>query len=159
MLEVLAALMISFAFLMGTLNALAITALMQVKAERQAQATYWIQQDLETIRAQAASQTVDSNKCKPLFSDSYAGLLNNQIATLNLIAGNYASETTSGNQLTMTSAKTLVNRPYTMTRITSGSDTNSQILTISYTVGNTGDASNLATLYTEIIPPAALSCS
>lgn len=147
MLEVLAALMISFAFLMGTLNALAITALMQVKAERQAQAMYWIQQDLETIRAQAASQTVDSTKCTSIFSTSYAGALQNTLV---------GNTNTSATTIT---TKTLVNRTYTMTRITGGGNTNSQILTISYTVGNTGDASNLATLYTEIIPPNALSCS
>ena len=73
MLEVLVALMISFAFLMGTMNAMVIAAVMQVKAERQAQALYWIQQDVESVRAAAASQPEDDNKCTQTFSTSYSG--------------------------------------------------------------------------------------
>lgn len=61
MFEVLIALMMSFLFLAGTLNAMVISAVFQVKAERQAQASYWIQEDLEELRATAASIACNSS--------------------------------------------------------------------------------------------------
>jgi len=172
MLEVLAALMISFAFLMGALNGITMAVWMQVKAERQAQANYWIQQDLENIRYQASIQAVGNttNRCSSDVTQSYAGDLKTQIAST-LINGNSIasstssatsgtpSVTTSTTTTTATSATPLVNKFYGITRIARVSSSSHQILTLSYTVGNTGDVSNMATLYTEIIPPNALSCS
>ncbi len=152
MLEVLAALMISFAFLMGTLNALAITALMQVKAERQAQATYWIQQDLENIRSRA------SNSSDTAFS-TCTGSPNSCCATT--FAASYAGKLQTALGATYTTSKNIVgNKSYTLSRISAGSNTNPQILQLTYSVYETGDTNRtLATLYTELIPPAALSCS
>ncbi|MEL4896499.1 type IV pilus modification PilV family protein [Crocosphaera sp. Alani8] len=51
--EVSIAILVSSAFLMGTLQAMTINAVLQVKSERQAQANFLIQQDLETIQATA----------------------------------------------------------------------------------------------------------
>lgn len=146
MLEVLVAMLIAFAFLTATLNAMVISAAMQVKAERQAQGTYWIQQNLETIQAQAGAQATDATKCTSAFSTSYAGALQNTLTS---------STATSA---TTTTTRTLLGRTYTMTRTTGGSNTNPQILTVNYTVSNADDPTTLASLYTEIIPPKALAC-
>jgi hypothetical protein len=137
MLEVLVALMISFAFLMGTMNAMVIAAVMQVKAERQAQALFWIQQDLETVRAAAANF---SGTCGSMGSGLDASLGTISPATRNLVSKSYVierTETGSGN-----------------------------VLQLSYRVGEnngsgvivTSTANDIATLYTEVLPSAALSC-
>lgn len=142
MLEVLAALMISFAFLMGALNGITMAVWMQVKAERQAQANYWIQQDLENVKYLAGTQTADpTNRCNKPFSSSYAGAL----------------QTTLGASTTLT--KALANKSYQLIRTTGGSNSNPQLLTISYTVREPNDNTRtLATLYTEIIPAPAMAC-
>jgi Tfp pilus assembly protein PilV len=165
MLEVLAAMMIAFAFLMGTLNAMLAATMMQVKAERQAQATYWIQQDLENIQAQAGAQLPDPNKCTSVFSTSYAGSLNTSNASTGIPVVKFestdanATYTTGTNSLVATAVATsITGKSYTMTRTTGGSNTNPQILTITYTVQNASDPDAIATLYTEVIPPKALSC-
>ncbi len=161
LLEVLVATMVVFLTLMGALQGVLYAAIFQVKAERQALASYWIQQDLENIQSIAASSVPsDNNKCTSAFTTSYAGASTNSLQALTqaVIAGNYVSNSKSGTTVTTIGTRSLFNKPYTMTRITSGSDTNPQVLTISYTVNNANDVSNLATLYTEIIPSAALSC-
>jgi prepilin-type N-terminal cleavage/methylation domain-containing protein len=162
MLEVLAALMISFAFLMGALNGITMAVWMQVKAERQAQANYWIQQDLEMVKYQAATLTADpTNKCTSFFSTSYARALQTKSEIQSFIVRTSASSSINGNIVTTTLTQPLVNKPYQITRITNGSDTNSQLLTISYTVRDPNDNDpnkNLATLYTEIIPAPAMAC-
>lgn len=141
MLEVLVAMMVVFLTFMTSLNGLLYAAMFQVKADRQAKAVYWIQQDLENVRSLAAAQATDSTKCTTVFSTSYAGALETTVDAI-----------TPG-------SKTFFGKDYTMTRITGGANTNAQILTISYTVSNASDTSSLATLYAEIIPPQALNCS
>jgi hypothetical protein len=126
---------------MTSLNGLLYAAMFQVKADRQAKAVYWIQQDLENVRSLAAAQAQNSTKCTAVFSTSYAGALETTVDAI-----------TPG-------SKTFFGKDYTMTRTTTGSNTNPQILTISYTVSNASDPSSLATLYAEVIPPQALSCS
>jgi Tfp pilus assembly protein PilV len=143
MLEVLVAMMVVFLTFMTSLNGLLYAAMFQVKADRQAKAVYWIQQDLENVRSLAAAQTTDSTKCTAAFSTSYAGALQTTLA----LAANAPG------------TKTFFGKDYAMTRTTGGSNTNAQILTISYTVSNASDPSSLATLYAEVIPPKALSCS
>jgi len=158
MLEVLAALMISFAFLMGALNGITMAVWMQVKAERQAQANYWIQQDLENVKSLAAAQAADpTNRCNSAFSTSYAGALQTQIQSV--IVGSSISYSTSGNIVTTTSTSPLVNKSYQLVRTTSGANSNPQLLTISYTVREPNDNTRtLATLYTEIIPAPSMAC-
>ena len=157
MLEVLAALMISFAFLMGALNGITMAVWMQVKAERQAQANYWIQQDLENVKYLAGTQATNTANCTSVFSTSYARELQTQIQSV--IVGSSISYSTSGNTVTTTSTSPLVNKSYQLVRTTSGADSNPQLLTISYTVQEPNDNTRtLATLYTEIISAPAMAC-
>lgn len=58
--EVTIAILISSAFLMGTLQAMTINAVMQINAERQAQANFWIQQDIERLQAAASGLKLDA---------------------------------------------------------------------------------------------------
>ncbi|MDJ0731691.1 MAG: hypothetical protein QNJ33_17040 [Crocosphaera sp.] len=57
--EVTIAILVSSAFIMGTLQAMAINAVLQIKSERQAQANFVIQQDIEKLQAAASSMDLD----------------------------------------------------------------------------------------------------
>lgn len=136
MFEVLVALMMSFLFLAGSLNAMVVSAIFQVKAERQAQAGYWIQEDLEQVRALAANFTSTTN------------------CTTNTVATDFNTNGLSG--LTNNPTRTFLGRTYTLTRTRTPS---ANVLQISYSVGTTTTPTEtLATLYTEILPQAALNC-
>ncbi len=162
MLEVLVAILMVFGFLMGTLNAMLAATVMQIKAERQAQATYWIQEDLENVRAAAGSQAADTIKCTSAFSTSYAGALNTStvIPVIKYETTDSAPSYSIGASVLVATvtASSVAGKSYTMTRTTGGSNTNPNLLTISYTVNNSGDPDAIATLYTEVIPAQALSC-
>ncbi len=58
--EVSIAILISSAFLMGTLQAMTINAVMQINSERKAQANFWIQQDIEKLQAIASGMKLDT---------------------------------------------------------------------------------------------------
>ncbi len=57
--EVTIAILVSSAFLMGTLQSMTITAIQQVKTERKAQANFWIQQDIEAVQSAASAMDLD----------------------------------------------------------------------------------------------------
>jgi len=59
MLEVMIAILTITAFSIGTLQLMAFTALYKVRAERQAQANFWIQEDFEDVKFLAS--TLDVN--------------------------------------------------------------------------------------------------
>ena len=135
MLEVLVAMMVVFLTFMTSLNGLLYATLFQVKAEKQAKAVYWIQQDVENVKSAAANYT-DPSGC----STSTVGTLFS--ATVTVVT---------------TATKDLFGKNYTIVRDPVPS---ANILQITYRVRETSDANNvLATLYTEILPAAALDCS
>ncbi|MFN5514318.1 MAG: hypothetical protein ACK5CA_06115 [Cyanobacteriota bacterium] len=137
MLEVLVALFAAFFFLMGTMNAMVVAAVMQVKAERQAQGLYWIQQDLEAVRAAAAT---------------FSGTCGSMGSGLDSSLGTISPAT-----------KTLVSKSYVIERTETASG---NVLQLSYRVGENNGSNAIATttnavvatLYTEVLPNAALSC-
>jgi prepilin-type N-terminal cleavage/methylation domain-containing protein len=205
MLEVLAALMISFAFLMGALNGITMAVWMQVKAERQAQANYWIQQDLERVRSEAANLPA-SSKTSPTYtalsactgdfsagtSSSYGRLLLDKLgatatgitttspALITITSPELGSRQTqivktdeASTTFVTNSTKKFSGKEYRLVRVAEGYDSNPQVLRLTYKVGiptdSTSDAdriqddtptntSIIATLYTEIIPSAAMAC-
>jgi Tfp pilus assembly protein PilV len=61
MLEVIIAILIITAFLTGTLQLMAVNALYKVRAERQAQANFWIQEDFEDVKYLASTLAVTSS--------------------------------------------------------------------------------------------------
>lgn len=149
MFEVLIALMISFLFLTGTLNSMVIATAMRVKAERQAQANYWIKEDLEQVRALAANFNPSTgNGCPSGVGDAFR---TNSTAGVGL-----ASLPVPGN-------KTILGRTASLTRTATGAG---NVLTLTYRVDNTEIADTtqnrssriLASLYTEVLPAAALTC-
>ncbi|MBD2624070.1 type 4 pilin [Microcystis flos-aquae FACHB-1344] len=69
MLEVIIAILTITAFLTGTLQLMAVNALYKVRAERQAKANFWIQEDFEDVKALASSLDVNSSPANPNVSD------------------------------------------------------------------------------------------
>jgi hypothetical protein len=65
MLEVIIAILTIAAFLTGTLQLMAFTALYKVRAERQAQANFWIQEDFEDVKFLASTLDVNSSPANP----------------------------------------------------------------------------------------------
>jgi len=61
MLEVMIAILTITAFSIGTLQFMAFTALYKVRAERQAQANFWIQEDFEDVKYLASTLDVNDN--------------------------------------------------------------------------------------------------
>lgn len=164
MFEVLIALMMSFLFLAGTLNAMVISTVFQVKAERQAQASYWIQEDLEEVRSVAANYTVTTG-CPSSMGTTFNNADNDGDNTDSITGYTDAStdnDTDPNNDglrsIPSTSTRTIVGRSYTLTRIPGF---NNNVSTLTYTVQATTPLSGegpVATLYTEVLPQAALSC-
>ncbi|MEB3311327.1 MAG: hypothetical protein VKJ02_13960 [Snowella sp.] len=162
LLEVLVATMVVFFTLMGALQGMLYAAIFQVKAERQAQASFWIQQDLEQVKASAATYT-DTSGC----SGSTIATNFNSSANMPAVIGS--------NTTPIQNPKKLLGKDYRLARIPTPSD---NILRLEYRVGENyvpgsgqTDADSdliaddtpqktsiVATLYTEVIPAAALSC-
>lgn len=151
MFEVLIALMISFLFLTGTLNSMVIATAMRVRAERQAQAGYWIKEDLERVRALAAGYT-DNTGCP-----SGVGAAFSVGSTADSGLNNLTDPATT------TTNRSILGRDARLTRIATASD---NVLELEYLVENTEITDTpenrssriLASLYTEVLPTAALSC-
>jgi Tfp pilus assembly protein PilV len=86
MLEVIIAILTITAFLTGTLQLMAVNALYKVRAERQARANFWIQEDFESVKALASSLDVNSSPANPNVSkdvctgtEGYATALRRQL--------------------------------------------------------------------------------
>ncbi|MEY2985617.1 MAG: hypothetical protein RLZZ568_2234 [Cyanobacteriota bacterium] len=149
--EVSVALMMSILFLTGTLNAMVVATIFQVKAERQAQASDWIQEDLEEVRAVAANYT-ETTGCPSgigkKFNESPLGL------------GSLSITGTDGE-------KELAGKTYRIAREPNETNNISKITYRVYEDLNSNDEYDSATeektiiaqLYTEVLPAAALDCS
>jgi Tfp pilus assembly protein PilV len=79
MLEVIIAILTITAFLTGTLQLMAVNALYKVRAERQAKAYFWIQEDFENVKALAAS--LDGKSSPDYVSDDVCTDINQGYAT------------------------------------------------------------------------------
>ena len=167
MLEVLVAMMVVFLTFMTSLNGLLYAAMFQVKADRQAKAVYWIQQDVENVKSLAASAstsiiyttppsgitacsgTGDANTC-------FAGVTAYNNGFARRLEGNLDASSSVTDRVVGT--QTFFGKSYQMIRNATGDNTNPQVLKVTYTVREENDSTKvLATLYTEVLPSAALS--
>jgi len=82
MLEVIIAILTITAFLTGTLQLMAVNALYKVRAERQAKANFWIQEDFESVKALASTLDVSSSPdyvSSDVCTDGYATALRREL--------------------------------------------------------------------------------
>jgi len=134
MLEVIIAILTITAFLTGTLQLMAVNALYKVRAERQAQANFWIQEDFEDVKAKAASLDLESSN---YVSDDVCENINQGYATaLRRQLTDTALPTTPIPQEKLVEIKPIVGKNYSLYRtfnIDNQSD-NPHLLRIEYKV-------------------------
>ncbi|MGK7945255.1 MAG: hypothetical protein AB4058_12375 [Microcystaceae cyanobacterium] len=137
MIEVLISILATTAFLMGTLQALLINAIYRVRAEREVQATFWVQEDVQKIQALAQSgdfniSNVNNTWCdSTTFDGGYGGKLRDKLYDT------YSDKTQGTADFQVAAEKYLVKKKYRLVRIIQGTDGpyESRILKILYKVG------------------------
>ena len=186
--EVLVGMLLTFAFVGTSLQALVVSTTFRVKAQEVNEATTWIQEDLENIRFEAKyldyydlalSEYVESDgrlyQTAPLRCDAtspnagYADLLRDRILVrLNdtLTDDHDIPDTNSqsgANASTVSVQKTsqVGARPYQLTRtLTPAEASPYNVLRVTYTVtALDGGPVAITTLYTEVIPHVSFYCA
>ncbi|MEA5508559.1 type II secretion system protein [Crocosphaera sp. UHCC 0190] len=148
MLEVLVSILVILAFVMGALQALAITAIVQIKAERQAQATFWIQQDLERVKSLASNFNDISGCGAATFDAGVGGIFRDSLASDTTVTAANSSDNNS--QVVKTSFNDNQSRPipdtansknasYSLVRIITEDDSDPSVLKVTYRVAKPYD--------------------
>jgi len=169
MLEVIIAILTITAFLTGTLQLMAVNALYKVRAERQARANFWIQEDFESVKALASSLDVNSSPANPNVSkdvctgtEGYATALRRQLTETILTT----TLPTSTDQEVAT--RTIVGKEYTLYRTfeITGQSANPHRLLIDYRVEATDKTTKdypnqedvIAKSSVEVVPDESFKC-
>ena len=169
MLEVMIAILTIAAFLTVTLELMAFTALYKVRAERQTQANFWIQEDFEDVKFLASTLDVNSTPANPNVSsdvctgnEGYATALRRQLTATPLPTTPIPTEK-------LVETRTIVGKNYSLFRtfnITNQS-ANPHRLRIDYRVQlATGQIADdyrnqenvIARSSVEVIPDASFKC-
>lgn len=167
MLEVIIAILTIAAFSTGTLQLMAFTALYKVRAERQAQANFWIQEDFEDVKFLASTLDVNSTPA-------------NSNVSADVCTGNEGYATALRRQLTATpppitpiptdqlvATRTIVGKNYSLYRTFNITSANPHRLRIDYRVQlATGQIADdyrnqenvIARSSVEVIPDASFEC-
>jgi Tfp pilus assembly protein PilV len=150
MLEVMIAILTIAAFSTGTLQLMAFTALYKVRAERQAQANFWIQEDFEDVKYLASTLDDSSSYVSPdVCTQGYATALRRQLTA------------------TPIPDRTIVGKNYSLYRTFNITSANPHRLRIDYQVqlatGQTADDDRnqeniIARSSVEVIPDASFKC-
>ncbi|BCU11934.1 MULTISPECIES: hypothetical protein [Microcystis] len=165
MLEVIIAILTITAFLTGTLQLMAVNALYKVRAERQAKAYFWIQEDFEDVKAKAASL----DKTSPFVTTDVCTNINRGYATAlrrQLTATPLTTTTIPTEQLVAT--KPIVAKNYSLSRTFNiiNQAANPHRLRIDYRVEVTDQTPKdypnqenvIARSSVEVIPDASFQC-
>lgn len=160
--EVMMGMLITLGFLSVAMQTMVASTAIKVRSQDRGEATAWIQEDLETVRAAATSldasgttYTADTTRCSATTeATGYADDLRDTIRGVNI-----ASNSDANNTQTFSRNSALNNRPFTMTRVMSASTTAPYTtLSVTYTVRNSSNTI-LASSYGEVVPVAAMTCS
>jgi hypothetical protein len=157
MLEVMIAIFTITAFLTGTLQLMAFTALYKVRAERQAQANFWIQEDFEDVKFLASTLDVNSTPANPNVSadvctgnEGYATALRRQLTATPLPTTPIPTEQLVG-------TRPFVRKNYSLYRTFNITSANPHRLLIDYRVQNQ-ENDVIARSSVEVIPDASFEC-
>ncbi|NJN74706.1 MAG: hypothetical protein HC799_18910 [Limnothrix sp. RL_2_0] len=142
LIEVLAGILMSTAFVLITTQAIAISAVFRVRAQRESEALMKIQENLEDIKFDSLKALSATCGDAATQSTGYGQALINSITT------------------PADSVITLLNKSYSMTRTLAVYNTSPyNAITISYSVADPTSGNVIADLYTEMIPDAAFECN
>lgn len=153
--EVLIAILITTLFVAVSMQAMVFAAVFKARAQQTAEATTWIQEDLEKVRFEA-SQYKDTTECAATSADNgYADGLRDNVT---------GSDQSGTNTFTFPNKTFRTSKLFRMRRITTPLNTSPyNLLQINYEVSpiisSTTVGSPIAKFYTEVIPDAALQCS
>lgn len=166
--EVLVAILITSVFVATAMQAVVIAAVMRVKAKQYAEATTWIQQDLEDVKFQASQYNKDSSgnvvdkdvhfkRCSPTNSeDGYADGLGDKLSNRSETYGDTDTSLSDTYEITKSSS---TGSQYNFKRTLTPSDIPPyNVLQVKYEVIPANGNPSIAALYTEVIPDAAFKC-
>ena len=148
LMEVLVASLMVFIFVVGSMQALALSVAIRVKAQERQRADQLIQEDIEAVRFAAENLAENVSLCRPTATNSYAKSLST--ATAFPAGGNPTKRLLEDNT---NSKQFILNKS-----VVDDSDT---VLKIEYEVREVGLPTTLdpiATDYIEVIPNAATQC-
>lgn len=140
--EILVGIIMATIFVLITSQAIAISAVFRVRAQREAEAVNWIQEDLENIKFASLGNLTATCDATTTTAGYGQTLINN-------VTANYP----------LTSSRTLLNKSYSMSRtLAVYNSAPFRLMTVSYSVSDPESGKVISTLYTEVIPDAALNC-
>ncbi len=147
LMEVIVAALMVFFFVIGSMQALALSVAIRVKAQERQRGDQLIQEDIEQIRLAAENMPVNQSLCSATgYSGSYAEALTSATgfpasgATKRLIEDNANS------------------KQYQLNRTTDTANSTSTVLKLKYEVKEVGQSKVIAEDYIEVIPDAAIQC-
>lgn len=150
--EILVGILMATAFVLITSQAIAISAVYRVRAQRKAEAVNQIQQNLEDIKFRsllAMTATCDAATTTAGYGQALINNINTNLALPNNDSDGNANTTNI----------TLVNKTYRLTRTLAVYNfAPFNLMTLSYAVSDLDTGNVIADLYTEVIPDAAFDC-
>ena len=150
LIELLVATLVVTFFFIFSLEAMVLATLGQIRAREDAQATLEIQENLESIRAFAASYEPNpanfSNLCANVGGVS--------------LADDMLSQIQANSDLDVPSSVTLTasNKDYAFQRTFATSIAEPNLVSVRYEINDGSDSRILAELFTEVIPDVAVDC-
>ncbi|MGB2924562.1 MAG: type II secretion system protein [Limnothrix sp.] len=158
LIEVLAGMVMATVFVLITTQAIALSALFRVRAQRESEAVNWIQEDLENIKFAALFAPADENACDATTqATGYGQSLKAYVESANFIDEFSPDPDDDGDGDPTT--REMLNKPYEMERALDVYNfAPYSLLTASYSVVDPDSGLVIADLYTEVIPDAAFDC-
>lgn len=146
--EVIVASLIVFLFVIGSMQALTLSAALRIKAQGRQRASQLIQEDIEQIRFAAKNLAVDHSRCSATgYSGGYAEAL---VAEDNFPEGSPTKNLIEGNTDSIT---------YELERTIDETNSTNTALRVSYkVVDKDRPEKTIVENYTEVIPDAAIEC-
>ena len=152
--EVLVSILVATAFVGLSLQGVLTATLLQAKALRQTEALNWIQDDLATVRWQAAQLAFDRTRCQATTADrGFADALRDRLAQADITSTAPYQEplqvkrNASGQEFELLRTLSIANHPY-------------HVLGIQYQVRpRTVGALSVASFYSEVLADAVFQCA
>jgi Tfp pilus assembly protein PilV len=167
MLEVMIAIFTITAFLTGTLQLMAFTALYKVRSERQAQANFWIQEDFEDVKFLASTLDVNSSPPNPYITPDVCTNISQGYATALRRELTATLPPTNPLQEQLVGTRSFVRKNYSLYQTFNITSTNPHRLRIEYEVRLADDQTAddypnqenvIAKSSVEVIPNASFKC-
>ena len=147
LMEVIVASLMVFFFVVGSMQALALSVAIRIKAQERQRADQLIQEDIEAVRLAAENFDRNDRLCRiTSYTGSYAEALSNDAA--------FPANTSTKRLLKDNNNS----KQYQLTRTIDTANSTNTVLKLSYSVVDVDSTKEIATDYIEVIPNAATQC-